>query len=475
MADRHNILFLMTDQMQGRVLEPDHPCETPAFDRLAAEGVRIRNAYTPNAVCSPARASLFTGLLPHNHGVLEVIHCVDEDQCNLRTDKPHWAQRLADAGYTTGYFGKWHVERSNDLQRFGWQVDGGSASGRFTDRREDIRRELGEPTFSLEKKLDGPPGYAPDRFYGVTSEPPAVRGMGVTTDLALDFLKDQDGTPPWCCFVSIQEPHDPFICGQASFDRYDVDAIELQPNVHDDLKGRPNIYRKAARVWDSFTDREHREAAACYWASITEIDQQFGRLLAWLDESGQADDTIVVLTSDHGDLLGAHGMYCKNLSGFEEVYQIPMVLRGPGIEPRTASDARVGLHDLGSTLAELAGLEAFETGDARSFAPLLRGEAGDEAYQSGFSEYHGGRYRLTQRVLWDGPWKLVHNGFDFDELYNLHDDPYEMRNLVDDPEHEPELRRLLGLMWEKLEASGDHVLVNTGYPILRLAPVGPGT
>ena len=97
----------MTDQMQGRVLEPDSPCQTPHLDGLAARGVRFRRAYTPNAVCSPARASLMTGLLPHNHGVLYVVHTVDDDQAVLRTQHPHWAERLTEAGYRTGYFGKW--------------------------------------------------------------------------------------------------------------------------------------------------------------------------------------------------------------------------------------------------------------------------------------------------------------------------------------------------------------------------------
>ena len=99
---RPNILFLMTDQMQAAVLEPGHPCLTPHFDQLAQRGVRVQHAYTPNAVCSPARASLMTGLLPHNHGVLSVTHTMDDDQLNLRTDKPHWAQRLDANGYRTG-------------------------------------------------------------------------------------------------------------------------------------------------------------------------------------------------------------------------------------------------------------------------------------------------------------------------------------------------------------------------------------
>jgi arylsulfatase A-like enzyme len=229
----------MTDQMQGRVLEPDHVCQTPNLDRLGARGVRLSRAYTPNAVCSPARASLMTGLLPHNHGVLEVIHCVDEDQCNLRVDKPHWAQRLEAAGYRTGYFGKWHVERTNDLARFGWQVDGERFGALFREHQEMVlgsRRR--EPRFSLSKDNVLPAGYADRLLYGVTDQPPEERGMGLATDLAITFLESVvRGPDPWCCFVSVSEPHDPFVAGEKAFAQYDVDAIPLPPNVDDDLSG----------------------------------------------------------------------------------------------------------------------------------------------------------------------------------------------------------------------------------------------
>ena len=107
MTDSPNILFFMVDQMQAQVLEPDHVCQTPHFDRLARQGVRFQRAYTPNNICSPTRTSLMTGLLPHNHGVLEVLYPRTPDQHVLRPDKPHWAQRLVEAGYHTGYFGKW--------------------------------------------------------------------------------------------------------------------------------------------------------------------------------------------------------------------------------------------------------------------------------------------------------------------------------------------------------------------------------
>ncbi len=469
-----NILFLMTDQMQGRVLDPDHPCLTPNFDRLAARGVRLPKAYTPNAVCSPARASLMTGLLPHSHGVLEVIHCVDEDQCCLRTERPHWAQRLQEAGYRTGYFGKWHVERSNDLTQFGWQVDGGKKSERSRAASAGGSGK-GSGTFTRRGTNEHPEGYRDSLLYGVTDVPPENRGVGITTDLALRFLREQtDGAAPWCCFVSITEPHDPFVTGEEAFSRYDVDDVELSPNVGNDLAGQPGLYRKAGQTWKGMTQRQKQEAAVCYWASITEIDAQYGRLLDLLETSGQLDDTIVVLTSDHGELLGAHGLYCKNVSGFEEVYNIPMIVSGPGVEEGVLSDARVGLHDLCPTLLELADAEAIDVPDSRSFASALRdgsGSVGD--FTRGFAEYHGGRYRLTQRVIWDGAWKLCWNGFDFDELYNLDDDPFEMDNRIDDAEADVHVRSLMQFAWKVVADTGDAALLNSHYPILRLAPYGP--
>ena len=474
-ARRPNVLFLMTDQMQGRVLDPGNPCLTPHLDRLAARGVRFPRAYTPNAVCSPARASLMTGLLPHSHGVLEVIHCVDDDQCNLRTEHPHWAQRLQAAGYRTGYFGKWHVERSNDLRRFGWEVDGGSASLLFKERQRAAGAAAKDAgSFSLSKTDDHPPGYAQTLLYGVTDVPPEQRGVGVTTALARDFLRDAiTGDSPWCCFVSVTEPHDPFVTGEAAFSRYDVDAIPLQPNVHDDLARQPGIYRKAGRTWRDMTDRQRREAAACYYASITEIDAQFGTLIDLVDATGRRDDTIVVLTSDHGELLGSHGLYCKNVGGFEEVYQIPLLISGPQVPEGVVSEARVGLHDLAPTLLELAGLAPIGAPDSRSFGTVLADERHAGEYARGFAEYHGGRYRLTQRIIWDGPWKLVWNGFDFDELYHLDDDPYEMHNLIDDPGLQDRVTALMRYAWQVVRDTGDRALFNSHYPILRLAPVGP--
>ena len=462
-----NILFLMTDQMQGRVLDPEHPCITPNFDKLAARGVRVRNAYTTNAVCSPARASLMTGLLPHSHGVLTVTHCVHDDQCNLRTEHPHFAQRLSDAGYRTGYFGKWHVERSNDLNRFGWQVVDTNPKARA--------RQNAETEFSLEKHIEGPEGYRTSILYGVNDRSPEDRMCGLTTSAASEFLSDAlSGDDPWCCFASVIEPHDPFVCGEEAFSLYSVDDIELQPNVSDDLAGRPGLYRKAARIFAHLTDREKKEAAACYYAMVTEIDQQFGKLIDQVEAAGQLENTIIILTSDHGELLGSHGIYMKNVTGYEEVYNIPMVAAGPGIAQGQVTDGRVGLHDVAPTLTELADAEALENEDSRSFVPLLRNPEEEAAnFTQGYAEYYGTRYWFTQRVIWNGDWKLCWNGFDFDELYNLREDPFEMNNRIDDTDCQETVRTLMKQAWDIVKRTDDHSLGRSEYPVLRLAPFGP--
>lgn len=475
MSKRPNILFLMTDQMQGRVLDPEHPCQTPNLDRLAKRGIRFSHAYTPNAVCSPARASLMTGLLPHNHGVTDVTHCVDPDQSCLRTDKPHWAQRLRDVGYETAYFGKWHVERSGDMDRFGWSIDGTMGSPLFEEHAARIAEKGSKGEHVKVRHNNLPPYYRKSVLYGVTTKPPEERRMGIVTSMAEEYLREAtQAAQPWCCMVSITEPHDPFVPGEESMAMYDVDTIPLAPNVFDDLEGRPGIYRKVSGTWADMTVEEKREAAACYYALISEIDAAFGRLVDLLEETGQLEETLIVMTSDHGELLGAHGLYTKNYSGYEEVYNIPLIMAGPGIAQSEVSAARVGLHDLAPTLLELMDAERIDVPDSKSFVSVLRDPRAESgSYTVGYAEYFGTRYRLTQRVLWDGPWKYCLNGFDFDEMYNLEDDPYEMNNLACAPAYEEQVKHMLTQVWRIVRDTDDHVLYNTYAPILRAAPYGP--
>ena len=458
-SKKPNILFLMTDQMQARALR-DKKCITPNFDVLAQRGVTFKNAYAANPVCSPSRASLMTGLLPHNHGVLHVIHLVDSDQSLIREDKPHWAQRLQDGGYLTGYVGKWHVERSENLKKYGW------------DRY--VPEVHVKPNLIKSRYIKEMEGYPKSLLYGVCDTPPEKRPVGRHTDAALSMIEEfaaQD--KPWCLFVSSNEPHDPFVCGSDAYSRYNAQDMDLPISANDDLDNKPNLYKKAARVFSDLSDDEKKEAIACYYASITEIDAQYGRLLTKLDELSVKEDTLVILTSDHGEFLGAHGLYQKNISAFEEAYNIPMILSGAGVSGRGSCEARVGNHDLCQTILEAAGCAPIDTPDSRSFAKLL-GEPNTvfDEWKKGYAEYFGGRVLLTQRVVWDKNYKYVFNGFDEDELYDLDDDPYEMVNLIDSHAHRQTVKHMTKLMWEYVKKTGDHSLERTHYASLRLAPYG---
>ena len=204
---RPNILLFITDGQQARTLSPDSDCLTPTIDGLIARGVHLTGAHTPLPTCSPARASLMTGLLPHNHGVLEVEHGVDEDQCVLREQHPHWAQRLSESGYATAYFGKWHIERTNELDRFGWET--------FEARGRASHANASQKGLSVDDTLDpssvylyqGPEGYNDTLKYAITDVPPEQRQIGQPTNLACDWLKEAPADKPWCCCVSHYEPN----------------------------------------------------------------------------------------------------------------------------------------------------------------------------------------------------------------------------------------------------------------------------
>ncbi len=471
---RPNILLFITDGQQARTLSPNSDCLTPTIDALIQRGVHLTGVHTPLPTCSPARASLMTGLLPHNHGVLEVEHGVDDDQCVLRDQHPHWAQRLSESGYATAYFGKWHVERTNELDRFGWdtfEAKGRATHANASQKGLNVDDTLDPSTVYLYQGLDG---YNDTLKYAVTDAPPEERQIGHPANLACEWLKDAPTDQPWCCVASHYEPNEALIVGREAYEQYDVGSIALPENLHDEMGDKPAIYRRDQQIWKDFTEEQWRETLACYYGRITELDAQIARILDVLDATDQLDNTIVIFTSDHGRYVGGHGLEAHNFGAFEEIYAIPMVVAGPGLAAGVATDARVGFHDLCPTVLELVGLEPFDAPDSKSFADLLRDPTqAAQNHREGYAEYHGTRFRLTQRILWQDEWKFVFNGFDFDELYNLHDDPWEMTNLASLPEQAGRVSRMMTGIWRRMHETGDTTILNTHYHSMRFAAVGP--
>jgi choline-sulfatase len=413
-----------------------------------------------------------TSVLPHNHGVLHVEHCVDNDQSVLRTDRPQWAQHLRQAGYHTGYFGKWHIERTNSLEDFGWEVNGCDATAAFRGLGKGESSTNDSNAMSLARYETGPEGYNPVLHYGVTDKAPGERRLAAVTGLACEFIASQTDKP-WACVVSYPEPNTPLIAGREAFSRYDVERMELPANLHDSMEGKPAFYRRQQLIHRHTTEQNWRELRTCYAALVTELDVQLGRLIEALMASGQYENTIIFILSDHGRYLGAHGFDAHNFGAFEEAYRIPLIVAGPGIAENQVSSGLVNLADVGPTILELAGVKKIAVSDSRSFASLLTRPHKISAFGQTYAESHGGRFLLTQRILWQHEWKMVFNGFDFDELYNLAEDPLELHNLAAEPRHQERLKSMMREIWRIMRVTNDRTLLETNYSPMRIGIVGP--
>jgi arylsulfatase A-like enzyme len=267
---RPNILLLMADQQRAETLEPGGPCQTPNLDRLAQRGVRFTHALTPNAVCSPARASLFTGLYPSGHGMVDCTHSVPAYRADLVEGLTFWSQRLHEAGYAGGYFGKWHVERSNELSQFGFDEFIAAHGG---PDYEAYRQSLGltrERSWVKRHMLETP-GYRDLFMYGVTGDPPEALEPYFLYSKGIDFIRahapkasserneaggrsDAGGSiegedAPWFCVVSTLEPHDPYVAPRHWYERYRPEELALPVSLEDDLREKPGIQRRLRGVW----------------------------------------------------------------------------------------------------------------------------------------------------------------------------------------------------------------------------------
>jgi choline-sulfatase len=483
MPRRPNILIFMTDQQQGQVVEPDHPCQTPNADRLASEGVRFRNVYTPSPHCCPARATFFTGLYPSRHGIYNNIFNAAAINTALNPGVVTFSERLDEAGYRLLFSGKWHVSAEEDPKDRGWAEllttsTQGTHHGRTIEEWQAAAREpaqTGERTrghverpgwgdFVVYKTLPdgGPKGYEDLHDYKVVKK-------------AVEALYDLQYTnEPWALFVGTVGPHDPFNVPKKFVDMYNPAEIELPESYRDTLEDKPRIYQRMRRqFWDQLSEEEVRESIAHYWAFCTLQDAMLGELLDALEATGQSDNTLVLFLSDHGDYCGAHGLYLKGIPAFREGYHVPCIVRWPKGIPNPGREVEdfVSLADFAPTFIELAGLDEPEGLTGRSLLPLFQGRTPASWPDAHYTQCNGVEVYYTQRSVTTKEFKYVYNAFDFDELYDLRVDPREMVNRADDPEYIDIKKELVGKMW-RFAAREDDMIFNP-YGTVALAPWGP--
>jgi choline-sulfatase len=414
----------MADQMAPAVL-PFHggvTAATPAMSRLASEGVVFASAYCASPLCGPSRFSLLSGQLPSRIGAYD-------NACEFRADTPTVAHYLRLGGYRTVCAGKMHFVGPDQLHGF----------------EERLTTDIYPADFSWTPDWSKPE-VRPAWFHSMTSvttSGPCVRTNQIDFDEEVvsaarrklfDIARASDPRP-FFLMVSLTHPHDPFVIPQRYWDLYEGRPIP-PPKVR---IPRDRLDPHSLRVrhvigadLEEVSDSQIRSARRAYYAAISYVDEQFGLLLETLREAGLDRNTVIVLCSDHGEMLGERGLWYK-MTFFEGGARVPLVMHAPALfRPRVVSQS-VSNIDLLPTLLDLAGLEPGEAAplDGRSLVPLARGEGGSE--KAVYAEYMGEGAVAPVIMARRGPLKFIHAPGDPDQLYDLAGDPDELVNLAADP------------------------------------------
>jgi arylsulfatase A-like enzyme len=437
-----------------------HPIvKTPSFDKLAREGVRFTHAYVASPVCSPSRATLFTGRYPQVHGVTQ-------NNMPFNAGEVALPKLLRAHGYTTGMAGKLHLQGFDDWFDHAESTNpsGGPAYQAFL--RASKQLVSGSPNTAAVPGSLFAPGKTPLRI-GTSVLPEDKYPEAWEADRAIEFLRAQKGADkPWFFFLSMLKPHSEYVI-PAPFDKMyaakdmplpktfkpggeasgDLSAGEGASAKEKGKRKRATDEGPGSRARLSIGDPDIlREVTAHYYGAVTLVDKHMGRVLAVLDELGMRDNTIVVFTADHGNMLGERNRMFKGVM-YESSARVPLLLRAPGRIPAgKVSDAVLDNTTVMPTLLDLAGLPVPAGVQAKSLVPLVRGEgAGPEAAYA----------YLADKMVRQGDWKLIvpmgrSKGGGL-ELFNVTRDPDEQTNLYGKPEAAAVQAKLTALMaaWEK--------------------------
>jgi len=467
-TDRPNILLIFVDQQRYDTLglHGHATCRTPALDRLARRGVDFSHAYTCCGLCSPARSSVMTGLYPHNHGVLTNTH---DGQSLRQLDPaiPTFAQALQGAGYHTSYVGKVHLSYPESTP----------APYGFHEWHRPYHQYLREN--GLEAGETVPPFYGPERSsfrnpFAATYDGPiesdreywrAEEGRRILGERAQDY--DENGTP-FFLRIDLPGPHLPFIIPAPFSSLYDPADVPEPPEFDDSFERKPWMHAQMPRYWgvDGTEWSFWQPIVAKYWGFVTMLDMLIGRVLDRLDELGLAESTAVFYTTDHGDTCGSRRMFDKGYCMYEELYHIPFIASWPGVweEGRACAEFANNL-DLMPTFLELAGIEPPAGIDARSLAPLLAGRTPEDWPSDAYAEFNGMQWGLySQRMLVTDRHKLIFNATDTDELYDLQEDPHELRNVLDAPGYADAQRAMYLRLFQRMQATGDPICDDLWWP-----------
>ncbi len=434
-SEKPNILFLFTDQHRFDAVGCNGAavCRTPAMDSIALQGMRFLRAYTPIALCSPARGSLLTGLYSHNHGQLANTGNFNRVFDTQILDKTGYPQLLSKAGYRMAYSGKWHLPKEGDGEFWSFDRWHTTREWQRSLKAEGIDFDYGRDEV---QRLEWGP-EAP--FCGRSSITAGKMQEAWVADRTIDMIRSYSGSgQPFMICAAFHGPHFPYAVPEPYDQMYDPVSVSR--------------WNASQLTWPDW-----QRVIAHYWGYCTFIDDQIEKVLACLEQCGIAQNTIIVYSTDHGDMLGSHRLFNKGFNMYEEDHHIPLLVNWPGVtKPGSVCDDFVNLLDLMPTFLDMAGKNIPAGLDARSLTPLLRGSRPAGWPDDVFAEFHGYEATLgTIRMVRTKRWKYVYNPHSIDELYDLQADPGELTNLAAEAACSGDLQEMKARMLGWNDATGD--------------------
>ena len=440
-----NLLILISDEHRKDAMGcAGHPLvETPHLDALAARGTIFDNAYTPSPMCVPTRAALACG---------DYVHRVRYWDSATPYDgaRRSWMHVLRDGGVEVTSIGKLHFRSGDDDNGFSEEILPMHVVGGVGWAIGLLRENP--------PKYDGAAELARDVGVGASSYTDYDRAI---TTAAIDWLGDPERKDkPWAAFVSLVSPHYPLIAPEEWSALYDAEEMDWPVGYspaerpdHPELKNVTTFFD-----YDRYFDEEKTRAAkVAYYGLTSFMDDCVGRVLAALDASGQTENTVVIYVSDHGDMMGDHGIWTKQVM-YEASAGVPMIVSGPGIEPGQRVGTGASLIDIAPTALDVCGVSVQEAFPGQSLRDLASGP--DDPDRTILSEYHdGGSTTGTFMVRWQS-WKYVHYVGHEPQLFELSSDPQEMTNLAREGVNNTRIRDALAEGERRLRAICDPDAVN---------------
>ena len=458
-----NILYLLTDQLRFDALSCNGApiCKTPEIDKLARNGVNFDCAYTANALCTPARASILTGVYPHKHGQLDNMGNFNGVfDCQV-LKKKGYPEYLKEQGWKTGYIGKWHLPECGNKDI--WSFDEWETEENFEQYLIDkgIVYEMGKSEVQpLEWGENAP-------FYGKSVLGPEDHHDGWVAERTCRILdKFSMSKDPFVLCAAFHGPHFPYAVPEPYYSMYCPDEVPRWENFNEMFENKPIVQQKELMRWNTaqLTWKDWQKVIAAYWGYCSYIDSLVGKIMEHLDELKLTEDTMIVFSADHGDMLGSHRLFNKGFNMYEEDNHIPLIISCPGKEKGIRQEAFVSIVDIMPTFLDFAGCEIPEEVQGKSLKPLLDGGIPENWRTEIFCEFNGYESTLlTSRMVRTKKWKYVYNPFGDDELYDMDSDPGELRNLADLKGFTHVLRRMKTKMLHCLLEYDDSIAETTTW------------